>query len=596
MKRISKILKLIISAILIGLIIISCNLISLAAVDNPSPLNRLEANSNWFWSNYRILSDTSTGNAYNPEIAIDSNDNIHVVWEDSTAGLAGSGADTDVFYMSFDSSTETWSPLEVVSSESTSASLTIDVVVDVIGNIHVAWIDYTDYLGAGTDRDVFYKRKNAGGTWTITEVISTESTSHVYSEITIDADIDGNIYVSWADPTDILGSGSDNDIFLKFFNNTASTWSSPILISTESTSSSYDSEIEVNSLTGDIYFVWEDWSDLLGAGTDGDVFFRSWNVFSSTLSDLEVVNTFSTLNAYDPKLALDQNNDLHIVWGDYTEYLDAGTNLDIFYKKLEPSSGTWGFPEVVSSESRFNALHPDIISDNCGTLFVTWYDQTDYASADTDNDIFFKFKDPYSNQWTLTNVVSMESDDLSHQPELACDSLGFISCVWIEEDNLDGSGLDPDICYRKFAGTPSIPMLSPILPNPSSSSNISLNWNVIQSAEDYLVYRDTSYIWSISNLDPLTTTTNEYYIDTVNETKTYFYVVLAQNEYGLSAISNVEYVEISDIRTGIFGALGLTEILILAGIVLGLQVIGSVITYSLVKGSVRKKGKSKKRK
>jgi hypothetical protein len=568
-----------------------------AKINDPYPLEKIEANSSWFWSNYKILSDGSTGNAYNPEIAIDSDNNIHVVWEDSTSNLAGSGADGDIFYVFFDSLTEIWQPIEVVSSESTSSSYHPDIAIDTDGNIHVAWLDISDYLGAGTDRDVFYKKKNAGGSWTITEVISTESDTLTYNDVTIDIDDYDNVYISWSDPTDILGAGSDWDIFLKFFNDTASTWSSLILISPESTASSYDSEIEVNSITGDVYFLWEDSSNLLGSGTDVDIFFRSWNIYSSTLSDLEIVNTFSTLNSYNPKLALYQNSDLHIIWGDYTEYLDSGINQDIFYRKLDTSSNTWSFPEVVSTESITNTEHPDIVVDRDGTIFVAWYDQTDYADAGSDFDIFFKFKDPFSNQWTITDVASMASGDLSHEPELALDSFGFISCVWVEDDDLYSSGFDPDICYRKFAGPPSQPILSPIFPNPSEIGNISLNWNHVQSAVDYLVYRDTSYIWSVTALEPLTTTSNEYYIDNVNETETYFYTLIAQNEYGNSPISNVEFVEIiEETEEGLFASLGVIEILIIAGGVLVLQIIGSAITYTLVKGSVQTKGKPPKRK
>ena len=67
---------------------------------------------------------------------------------------------------------------QVVSTESTAESYEPSVAVDSSGNVHVAWWDYTNYAGCGTDYDIFYKRFVPDSGWTITEVVSTESTSH----------------------------------------------------------------------------------------------------------------------------------------------------------------------------------------------------------------------------------------------------------------------------------------------------------------------------------------------------------------------------------------------------------------------------------
>ena len=74
------------------------------------------------------------------------------------------------------------------------------------------------------------------------------------------------------------------------------------------------------------------------------------------------------------------------------------------------------------------------------------------------------------------------------------DNFGFISCVWHDDTDIIQYDADPDIYYKKYAGSPSSPILSDIYPNPTTNNTISLNWNEIQCAEDYLVFRDTSYI------------------------------------------------------------------------------------------------------
>ena len=69
-----------------------------------------------------------------------------------------------------------WGTTELVSTESVNTSYSPSLAIDGLGNIHVAWNDNTDYEGAGTDYDIFYKRRNAStGEWTPTEVVTTGS-------------------------------------------------------------------------------------------------------------------------------------------------------------------------------------------------------------------------------------------------------------------------------------------------------------------------------------------------------------------------------------------------------------------------------------
>ena len=74
-----------------------------------------------------------------------------------------------------------WSITEVVSTESTDGSRHPSLMVDSDGVVHVAWYDYTDYGGSGSDLDIFYKYKTGGGSWSTAEVVSTESTDHSMS-------------------------------------------------------------------------------------------------------------------------------------------------------------------------------------------------------------------------------------------------------------------------------------------------------------------------------------------------------------------------------------------------------------------------------
>ncbi|GAG72327.1 unnamed protein product, partial [marine sediment metagenome] len=117
----------------------------------------------------------------------------------------------------WNATTATWTMTEVVSTESTSYSTWSTLAVDGSGNVHIAWCDGTNYSGSETDNDIFYKRWNATTvTWTMTEVVSTESTSSSgYPTLAVDGS--GNLHIAWCDGTNYGGSETDNDIFYKKF-------------------------------------------------------------------------------------------------------------------------------------------------------------------------------------------------------------------------------------------------------------------------------------------------------------------------------------------------------------------------------------------
>ena len=195
MKKLANTLRFLFIFLVFVLLITPSSFLSLASTDSSSPLSKTEVNASWMWSEYEILSDTSTLDSKRPSIALDSEDNIHVVWYDNT-DLLGSDSDIDIFYRYYDISLETWSPIELVSTESTLSSYSPVIAIDSSDNVHVAWYDWTDFIGAGTDSDVFYKKKNAGGFWTTTEVISTESVFNVVSP-SMSLDSNDNVYFSW---------------------------------------------------------------------------------------------------------------------------------------------------------------------------------------------------------------------------------------------------------------------------------------------------------------------------------------------------------------------------------------------------------------
>ncbi len=127
----------------------------------------------------------------------------------SKAGAEASQSETSLPVVSMGSSGNS-STTEVVSTESNDTSYEPSLAVASDGNIHIAWMDDTDFIGAGADWDIFYKWSVAGSGWSAPEVVSTESTSNSsYPSLAVDSS--GNVHIAWQDWTDYNGAGADWD-------------------------------------------------------------------------------------------------------------------------------------------------------------------------------------------------------------------------------------------------------------------------------------------------------------------------------------------------------------------------------------------------
>ena len=498
--------------------------------------------SDWKWTTTQVLTTGSTNNSNLPSLVIDAEGNFHIAWYEET-DYDGSGTDYDIFYKRWDAITSLWTATEVVSTESTGNSGYHSLTIDSLGNVHIAWHDYTDYAGSGTDVDIFYKRRDAvTNLWTSTEIVSTESTEDsAYPSLA--TDFTGNVHITWDDRTAYSSSGTDVDIFYKNWNSSSSSWSMTEIVSTESTETSVHPSLAVDAL-GDVHIAWMDETNYASSGIDRDIFYKRRDVATLLWTTTEVVSTESTVNCYfDPSLAVDILENVHIAWSENSNYASSGFDQDILYKRWDKTSSLWTTTEVISTDSWGGSYYPSLATDSDENVHIAWYDYSDFAGAGNDYDIFYKRWDKSSSLWTTTEIVSSESTDDSWGASLAVDILGHVHITWMDESDYASSGTDVDIFYKKLAGSPPTPELAFIVPNPTDIDTIYLNWNNVFGATTYYVYRSTSYIWSIEGLEPIAVVTISEYIDTVLYRGFYYYVVVAENLAWNSSHSNCQYVE-----------------------------------------------------
>ena len=567
--------------------------------------------STFLWTTTEVVSTESTSASYDPSLAVDTLGNIHIAWEDAT-DYAGSGTDRDIFYKRWDSVSSSWTTTEVVSTESTIMAGDPSLATDFVGNIHIAWEDSTNYAGSGNDQDIFYKRWNSStSTWTTTEIVSTESTLHSPNP-SLDTDSAGNVHIAWYDDTNYAGSGADTDIFYKKWNASSSIWTTTEVVSTESTADSYHPSLDTDS-AGNVHIAWYDYTSYVGSGADEDIFYKQWNASISTWTVTEVVSTESTSSSYFPSLAVDTARNVHIAWHDYTDYDGKGSDIDIFYKRRN-SSSSWIITEVVSTESTDASYTCSLAIDLDGDIHISWGDSTNYAGAGTDQDIFYKrtivpptapelaFIVPNPTEletinldwndviwatnyhvyrsntyiWSIESLIPIDTVSSSEYGD-TLPSEGYYYYV-IVAGNAAGNSTHSNCQYVEMkAPELKAPELSFVLPNPTDIDSVSLIWDSVDGATEYYVYRSDTYIWSVEGLNPIATEISTTFVDTLPDEGFYFYVIVATDGSENSTHSNCEYIQ--------YKLPVLSEFAIVSGLILGTFVCLFVIVRTRKKKS-----------
>jgi len=154
---------------------------------------RLSTDGGATWTSKRLT--YNSGSSAHPAIAIDSSDNLHVVWDDSTPGTG------EIYHKKSTDGGATWTTKRL--TYNSGGSYYPSISVDSSDNLHAAWHDYTP-----GNSEIFYKQStNGGSTWT-TKRLTYNSGNSGIPAIAIGAN--DHIHVVWQDD-----SPGDFEIYYK---------------------------------------------------------------------------------------------------------------------------------------------------------------------------------------------------------------------------------------------------------------------------------------------------------------------------------------------------------------------------------------------
>ena len=131
---------------------------------------QVNISNNSKWSKKELILLENNSKSYRQNIIIDSNNTLHLSWKGKTylKNLF------NIYYKDKEEN-QNWTDVQLISQEEHIESHCLSMDVDENNTIHIAWLDETEYLNSGIDKDIFYRYKPINQNWSEIELISKES-------------------------------------------------------------------------------------------------------------------------------------------------------------------------------------------------------------------------------------------------------------------------------------------------------------------------------------------------------------------------------------------------------------------------------------
>jgi hypothetical protein len=207
---------------------------------------------------------------------------------------------------------------------------------------------------------------------------------------------------------------------------------------------------------GNLYVVWEEGSDLDGSGLDTDLFLKKWNAATRTWGGRILVtddNLNNTRSSQLPQVVSDSFGNIHVVWHDDSDLTGVGFG-GIYWRMLDVSMNSWGPPIHISNDANdtFNSgVYPSLAADRFGNVHVAF---TKGNPGPAFGIQYMKWNGT-TQTWGNKMTVSDNSTGFNNA-EIALDPLGDVHVVWDDSYNFSGAstyGKDKDIFYRRLSSS-----------------------------------------------------------------------------------------------------------------------------------------------
>jgi hypothetical protein len=165
-------------------------------------------------------------------------------------------------------------------------------------------------------------------------------------------------------------------------------------------------------------------------------------------------NANQTIGSGYPAVEFDIFGNLYVVWRDSNGLDGSGPDPDIYLRKWNATTGTWG-PRVLVTDDNENDTEPSnlpqIVSDSFGNIHIAWHDDSDLTGTGYGG-AYWRMWDAGTEEWLPTEHVSYEPNDTfttGAYPALAADRFGNVHLSFAKGNPGPAFGIQ----YMKWNGT-----------------------------------------------------------------------------------------------------------------------------------------------
>ena len=308
-----------------------------------------------------------------PQVAIDNNQNIHVVWDDGWQ---------NVFYQKFDADANAISGVINVGNSDSQPSHVPAVTVDAINNyVHIGHEDYEYQC-----EDIVYDKYDQNQKCLVNEVsISNDVSSHCEHN-TLTSDVNGYIH---------FGLGSANGAWWRKVDQNGVARGSSVNVMTTQSYKLVDPAVTPD---GSVHCVWEDAGTIYYTRMDNN----------GTILNRDIVISKNGVSPGPPRIAAcHEENTVYIVWHDSRD-----GNIEIHYAKME--QGKFGeTPENYRlTRNPAESKYPRVAIDPDDNVHVGWGDM-----RDGNWEIYYKFMFNFKLELGVVNIAELPSMYFFHPNE-----------------------------------------------------------------------------------------------------------------------------------------------------------------------------------
>ena len=340
-------------------------------------------------------------------VAADSSSGVHLVWTDLTPG------NFEVYYKKSTDGGATWAAGQRLTSNSGSSGWAA-IAVDSSSALHILWED--DSPG---NWDIYYAKSSDGGaTWSTPQnFTSNDGDSH---EVSIAADLSGNLHVAWHDNTP-----GNYEVYYRMSSDGGTSWTAAKRL-TWTSGDSGSPDIAVDS-SNHPHIVWQD-------STPGnqEIYYRKSDDAGGAGWSPPKRLSWNSGTSYYASLAVDQLGKVHVVWHDSTP-----GDHQLFYRNSTDGGSSWTPAQRLTWTTGWS-FAPAVVSDSSNTLHLVWNFQG------TPSEIFYKNSTDGGAAWSPRQRLSW-TDFNPWRPDIAVDPFDNLHVVW--HDDSPGNF---EVYYRKF--------------------------------------------------------------------------------------------------------------------------------------------------